>query len=760
MITTDSPLTAEQFEQEEKEYEENRLKIVKADGLRFVPEGDGKKHYAVACNTADEWKNLHDVLHQSDSTEQYVPSHHVECCDECKCVPNLGSFELTDAEAEELKKHSTVVSVALDQDYYAGTFKGSSYRLTAVQFSRYDNNVKNCRFPVATDDGSAGDIFYPVDQGNVTSAFLSRTNTVYRHSKFLDPFNGIITGGSNAYKNINDNPKQFGDGSDVDVIVGDESAWYAHSEFIKNGIGEPSNYVGGNVLRAGFSTSSTTGICGVLDLCLDAPYYIDPEFFEANPGARLETRWDGTKVPVESVARNWWRFESTTYRSAKYVSTDRGGTATVGSDEDFGTISINTAHTRARSNGSNTARQTALDPRNGHHGTPCMSQAYGKTYGYAYNANKWHLSIIWNSGSQTTETYFKLMNVFHRLKPVNPKYGTKDPTLSSNSWGARGYFAQSGHYFHRKSGNGGDGVAYTTKPNMLSYMMSTLTLGNHGRIGGYDTTDHVIGKELIDGGVLFFNSAGNNNQKQVLGDHPDYNNYVAENAFATLAQAQNTTDWRNRTRTIHRPGSPCSIGMVVINGVETYRSFNVGALDTLYNFANSANGERRAFYSNMGNSIDFYTLGNQSASAFTDPSTRYSNSYFRADGNYTYNGTTSIDSYDGKFGGTSSACPTGTGIVATVMQHNRNWSWSDVKNWLKNDVTNQPDDRFASGAGTSEPNNEPTDPESTDWATEYSLMGGDKKILWDAPTASTPSGDEFLISGNIEMSGPLDISHK
>ena len=749
MITTDSPLTAEQFEQEEKEYEENRLKIVKADGLRFVPEGDGKKHYAVACNTADEWKNLHDVLHQSDSTEQYVPSHHVECCDECKCVPNLGSFELTDAEAEELKKHSTVVSVALDQDYYAGTFKGSSYRLTAVQFSRYDNNVKNCRFPVATDDGSVGDIFYPVDQGNVTSAFLSRTNTVYRHSKFLDPFNGIITGGSNAYKNINDNPKQFGDGSDVDVIVGDESAWYAHSEFIKNGIGEPSNYVGGNVLRAGFSTSSTTGICGVLDLCLDAPYYIDPEFFEANPGARLETRWDGTKVPVESVARNWWSNESTTYRSAKYVSTDKGGTATVGSDEDFGTISINSSHTRARSNGSNTAKHTA----NGNHGTPCMSQAYGKTMGYAYNANKWHLNIIWNSGSQSVSTYYKLMTVFHKLKPVNPKYGTKDPTLSSNSWGATSYVASRGYYFHRKSGNGGDGVIYNSLPNMLRYTWRFGAAEAHGRIGGYDSTNHALGKEMLDAGVLFFNAAGNNNQKQVKGDHPDYDNYVGTSANVTLAQAE-TGSWGNRSRTIHRPGSPASIGMSNINGVETYRSFSVGALDTLYTGNKDSNGERKATYSNMGNAIDFYTLGNDSVSAYN--SGAYGTQFFRADGNYTYNGATSIDSYDGEFGGTSSACPTGTGIVATKLQYNRNWIWSDVKNWLETQVTNQPEDRFASGAGTSQPNTEPTDPESTDWATQYSLMGSDRKILWDAPTSSTSTG-ECLFNGDMRISGPLEL---
>ena len=59
----------------------------------------------------------------------------------------------------------------------------------------------------------------------------------------------------------------------------------------------------------------------MLDVILHAPYYIDPDFFEADPTNRLTVRWDGTTVPVESVARNWWNYESTIYRSAKYVGT-------------------------------------------------------------------------------------------------------------------------------------------------------------------------------------------------------------------------------------------------------------------------------------------------------------------------------------------------------------------------------------------------------------------------------------------------------
>jgi len=90
-----------------------------------------------------------------------------------------------------------------------------------------------------------------------------------------------------------------GDGSDVDVIVGDEGCWIGHSEFQNNTGNGPTNYVGGNVLPG-------NGTCDILDLVLDAPYYIDPSWFNEDSGNRLMTRWDGTIVPVESVARDWW----------------------------------------------------------------------------------------------------------------------------------------------------------------------------------------------------------------------------------------------------------------------------------------------------------------------------------------------------------------------------------------------------------------------------------------------------------------------
>ena len=136
---------------------------------------------------------------------------------------------------------------------------------------------------------------------------------------------------------------------------------------------------------SGISTSP--GTCGVLDLVLDAPYYIDPDFFNADPLNRLTLRWDGTRVPVESVARSWWSDAS--QRSV--------GFSTIGT-----TTGISTFYTRARCNGSDDAK-----PTNGsNHGTQCAGQVFGKNYGSAYNCNRWVINGIGGSNAGINGSQF------------------------------------------------------------------------------------------------------------------------------------------------------------------------------------------------------------------------------------------------------------------------------------------------------------------------------------------------------------------
>ena len=200
----------------------------------------------------------------------------------------------------------------------------------------------------------------------------------------------------------------------------------------------------------------------------DAPYYIDPDFFDADPGNRLITRWDGTRVPTESAANGWWNNNSLSYRSSKFVSPSNGGTAT--GNNDFGTVTITSSYTRARMNGSNTAYQT----QSGNHSTPCASLAYGRQYGWAYNANKWHIAIM-GSYAPDEEDLFDLVKVFHQCKPVNPTYGNRDHTLTTNSYGYRRHTpSSSGYYYYETPNDGTGGVYYSSKPNFLNNFIKVL----------------------------------------------------------------------------------------------------------------------------------------------------------------------------------------------------------------------------------------------------------------------------------------------
>lgn len=701
----------------QEEYESKRLSKAVEEGQEFVPEGDGEKWYVVVCANGEDWKYIHDRIVEDDCAEDNIPTPHRDCVDESKSCSRIGSFLLNDTEAEDLRNHPKVLDIQLDPAHYEGTFKGTEDTPYWNYKDRYDSTVKAGR------DFDSN--FFPSTPG---SSLLARTGaSIYRHSQKDDPWNG------SADSTIYDiNPQVIGDGTDVDVIVCDESGWYGHIEFIKTGVGEPKNFVGENVLKEGFSTSSTTGVCGVLDMVLDTPYYLDPDFFEADPTNRLTVRWDGTTVPVESVARDWWRNESTTYRSAKYVGTSSGGTATTGSAEDFGTVSVNTSQTRANSNGSNTAQHTG----GGYHATPCMAQSYGKTHGYAYNANKWHMSIIWSTGSQSISNMFRILKVFHQLKPNRTSDNTKNPTITSHSWG-RSYTFGDGYYFYRTTSSG---VSFTTssKPAFLNNFYG----GNkHEKWERQTQSETVLGHEMLDVGVIFLSAAGNNNQKQVLPGHPDYDNYHGSSSTYSFSNAE------YNGRMTHRPGFPNSIGYVsnyMGTGQGGYRTFTIGALDSNMS---STSYERKANYSNMGEAIDCYAIGADSLSATDDnTSTRYNryDAYYRIDSNYnivTSGGTQSDDSQDRQFGGTSSACPVTCGIMATKLQFNRDWTWENIKDWLKYEVEDQSSARFYSSQ------DEATSATDTRYNTYYSLQGDNRKIIYDAPSGGEPS-EEIKISGN------------
>jgi hypothetical protein len=86
---------------------------------------------------------------------------------------------------------------------------------------------------------------------------------------------------------------------------------------------------------------------------------------------------------------------------------------------------------------------------------------------------------------------------------------------------------------------------------------------------------------------------------------------------------------------------------------------------------------------------------------------------------FTYN---SGVAYDCAFGGTSAACPVAAGFLATVMEYNRDWTWSELKDWIRSLDVQDPSDFYY---GT-----ESTTPTVTNWTDYESLEGGLPRVLY------------------------------
>ena len=665
----------------------------------------GKKAYSVGCANAEDWQFIDNLLKQSGTSETNVPNAAVTVTDEKIHSQTRAVYQLTDTQAVNLRKHSKVSYVTIDTTRYPGTYKPEPGELLdSVKNYRYDSTVKNYRninslpsSPVEADKNRAGyQLLRCVDKEDP-----------WEYATINDALNNRL--------------EYYGDGSDVDVVVADTRAWFGHIEFQGN-LGGPAKYRGTNALKAGHSTSSTTGSCDVLDLVLDAPYYIDPDWFEASAYTRLETRWDGTKVPVESVARLWWSDSS--QRSAAFSGIGEVST-------------ITTSYTRANCNG--TYNNDPAGVWTDYHATPCMSQTYGRQYGWAFNSNKWFANVIGTSGIEVEE-FFDILKLFHQNKPNNANYGTKDPTVTSNSWGYRKSVASSGYYYYRTGTDGTGGVSYSSKPAFMNNFSQTSIRGEY--VGNSMVT---AGEELIDAGVIFVCSAGNTNQKIVEVDHPDWNNYWDENNNTPLSGATAVRSGYDMYNTINRQGFPGQIGKKTEDGVTRYRTIAVGALDEDYQpMGGSEYKERKADYSNMGNLIRFYAPGKNTLASSTNYGTRYN----RYDSTYTIDSNTSSTSEDRLFGGTSSACPTAAGIIATKVQFMRHWTGDDVLGWITRVVGEMSDADFYHGT---EDNSA-----TTGWTDDYTTQGGPGSIMWDAESGG--EDPTTIETSNVSVAGNITIS--
>ena len=692
-----------------------------------------KKEYTIGCYSADDWEYIHEVMMRDGTLEDNIPNRSCECSDKFEHSPTRGTYLLDDAEAEELSKHERVEYINLNPSKYPGTFKQDPSTLKDIKKDgRYLGTVKCVR----DNSGYGIGTYMP---GSPDASLLNRGSyQLIRHEQQQDPFQG------DDNQLIERVPNQYGTGKNVDLIICDEAMWHGHIEFMNtDNSGRfatlPKNYVGGNALDANAK-------CDVLDIIHHAPYYIDPDFFN-NHAQGTTTRWDGTVVPNENsgAANNagwtWWTSDSTQYRSAKFVTTANGGTATGAAA--FGALNI-TGYAGYIGNGGNFRNtQTAGD-----HGTPCASLAYGRQYGWAYNANKWHLNLYGSGGLPSIEVGFDIIKLFHLLKPDNPLYGTKDPTVTSNSWGYRVTPSNSGYYYYRSGDTGSGGASFNVtnwtsgqQPEFMTNMAQTA-IRHEFRPSSMLTA----GDEMIDAGVIFVCSAGNTNQKLVSGDHPDYNNYYSTNNSTALTSSTGGSSPNWYYKTINRQGFPGQVGSTGTGSNRVYKTICIGALDDDFN----ANGkEQKVYYSNMGNLIDCYASADRVLAA-CDGNQLNTNRYNRYDSYYTLTESNqpfqSQESEDCEFNGTSAACPVAAGIIATKLEHNRDWTYADVKNWLRNEVGVITSTNFYYGT-------ELTSATDTGWSDQNSLHDDSPVVIWDALTGAEPPESIKLSGGGLSVTG-------
>ena len=718
-------------------------------GLAVKPtEADEKKAYSIKCYTKEDWVFIHEELKKDGSLEDNIPDPSIIVTDEKLHSDTRGTYMLTDAEAEDLRKHEKVQFVNIDYSAYPGNYAPDPRDIIAgvLRSGRGTGSVSNYR---AWNNAPSRP---PTSQAGIGASDKNRTGyQILRHTQKENPWDATSTGLSGSdHIIIESEPKQLGDGTGVDAIVADDGFWVAHPEFVTTD-DDPVGWSTGNVLTwSGIST--TPGTSGVLDLVLDGPYYIDPDFFNNNPSL-LTVRWDGTTVPTDSAARSWWSDAS--QRSVGFST--------------IGTVSgISTFYTRARCNGSNTAKATNFTD----HGTQCAGQVFGKNYGSAYNANKWVINSIGSYSAGINDNgQFDIQKLFHLYKPNYDRHSaitgkendTKNPTLSSNSWGYRSTtWNGSYYYYYRPSTIDGTttGVSYSSGSQPAFFDLYGA-YGDGGRMKGemIDNSTTESGKEMSDAGVIFVCAAGNSNQTQASPGDLDFNNYWASTDSSSLESSTHTEFGLNCYNTFNRRGWPQSLGKTT-SGISTagteYAAINVGALDDEISSGGLGGNttdykERKVQYSDMGTGIDVYGAADDTLTADGENT---SQTYVHPE---TYSGL-ALTPYDIDFGGTSSACPTVAGWITTKLQYNRDWTWREIKDWLKNQCGTQDPSRFYYGDDVTS-----FTATTQAWEDMYGLhqYGQGPVVIWDAPTGSPnePQKPEIRItnSPNLKFSGGVEI---
>lgn len=622
------------------------------------------KKYTLSVTSSEYWSEIHDAL-IVDSNQDGIPDRQVTCADSKNHSPTRGTYELTPEEAAEIATHPHVEWIELSP-----SDNSEAYPKPEPTAKRFKKNVR-----VYRDLGAAND----PPATSPTSEELDRTNYAVVRV-------GLATNGdgwpnvSGTIAPITTDVDYSLTGKNVDVIIQDGGILQYHPEFMK-----------------------ADGTSRVKDVILDGPLYIDPDssYLQSN----IYTRADGRTGIDTSAAHNWWENNTTTYRSSQFAS---------GGANDFGTISIPASYTMPNALGDSLDGTNTLGS---FHGTACAGLAVGKNFSVAFEADIWNISIFGNADI-SNELSFDAMKIFHQYKKINSETGRQNPTVVNASWG---YFAGFDadtvvqYSFKETSGNFTGYSLSSTGVQAMAYGLNEgksydRQFSTSSRSDSVDTA----GTEMLESGVIFVTSAGNNNQRIGIGsDDPHLNDYLTtKNSGETrpgFPQGAGDTCPSGHRRWI----SPSGLGYV--SEGEYYHTIVVGCLDEHTGVSGGpAYAERKASYSNNGPGVDVFAPGDETLSAGTNG----------INGATDYQRFDNSDFYDLKFNGTSAASPVVASVVALYMESNPSATSYDVHEWIKNHGSKL----FDSSQLIDE---HPDDTDDDYWRKDRNLRGADPRIIHD-----------------------------
>ncbi len=576
------------------------------------------KRYTLSVSSPEYWDKIHGAL-TVDSNEDGIPDRKITCTDSKSTSATRGTYELDETEAAEIAKHPHVKWIELSLKDNPDSFP----KPVPTMPQRWASDVKAYRDLSSPNNP-------PTTVGALTAAELNRTN-------WAIPRVGVATAGQvwgsdvGSLAAIGINTDYTYDGRNVDIVIHDSGVLASHPEFLDE-----------------------NGVSRVKDIVLDAPYLIDPDWFDTY--GYVYTKGDGSTGINTTNAISWWE-DNNARSTAKAL---------------LPTINIPALYTADRAVGVGTTGSNSLTSG---HGTGCAGMAAGKNFGLAFKSTIWNMPAISDAVGMDIETSYDLIKFFHQYKPIDPVLGIKRPTVVNGSWGYQAALPASGTaswQFKNNTGTIGLPINSSSDPVDVSDMIfgfNNQVLGawrswtSSARNNAVDTA----GAELIAAGVIYVSAAGNNNQRIGTGltdthrlDSVSDNYFNAQDSrteFGGVRTPCGSRDWMN----------PSGIGF---NETTQYHPvINVGALD---DFIESNGKERKATYSNSGPGIDIYapadetlSAGMHNISAYRD-FPRYDNSGF----------------FDCAFSGTSAAAPVVAGLMALYAQRNPGTGVTEAKNWV------------------------------------------------------------------------------